>query len=312
MRPAGKTTFESVKPGTTVTTTWQVDVPLSAATGSYHLVGRARSRDSGDAGGFTHATLDPALETALDPGLIALDPGDSADSRLRSTNHAARALKVGWHEVRLPTANPGYTLRPAVGTITVPAGGTATATLTASASRDADDITRPLRIDLTAAAQGQPDVRSGSQELRIRSRTHPYLSDLDWTEAVSEWSTVTRDSYIGSGDSMTLNGVRYEKGLGTAGDSRISFALDGKCSRLTATIGIDDAADFTTDGGTAHFFVLVDGKQTYESGLITREVVKDVDLDISGGRTLSLVTDNAGDGFDHDANDWANARVQCG
>jgi hypothetical protein len=48
-----------------------------------------------------------------------------------------------------------------------------------------------------------------------------------------------------------------------------------------------------------------------ESGLITRETIKSIDLDITGTHTLSLVTDNAGDGFDHDANDWAAARVQC-
>jgi alpha-galactosidase len=110
---------------------------------------------------------------------------------------------------------------------------------------------------------------------------------------------------------MTLNGVQYQKGLGAAGNSRISFDLAQKCSRMTATIGIDDAADSTTDGGTAHFFVLVDGKQVYESGLITREIVKTVDVDITGASILTLLTDNAGDGFDHDAINWADARVQC-
>ena len=40
-------------------------------------------------------------------------------------------------------------------------------------------------------------------------------------------------------------------------------------------------------------------------------MVEDLDLDITGAETLSLVTDNAGDGFDHDANDWADARVLC-
>ncbi|MFD7445388.1 NPCBM/NEW2 domain-containing protein [Streptomyces sp. NPDC059909] len=80
---------------------------------------------------------------------------------------------------------------------------------------------------------------------------------------------------------------------------------------MTATIGIDDAADSTTEGGTSHFFVYADGKKVYESGLVTRETVDRVDVDISGVDTLSLVTDNAGDGFYHDAVDWADARVDC-
>ena len=319
-RPLDSARFPVVQPGKTVSTSWQVDVPLSAATGTYHLVGRASyQQQPGDAqpvqqtGGFTRATLGPALEAVLDPDVVALDAGESADTQLRITNNAARAVSVSWHEVRLPSANPDFTLSPAQGTLTVPAGATAAATLTASAAADAGgSAPRPARVDLTATAEGQPEVRAGSVELRIRSRSHPYLSDLDWLEATSEWSTVTRDTYVGSDQQMTLNGVRYRKGLGTAGNSRISFSLAGQCSRLTATIGIDDAADSTTDGGTAHFFVFVDGTLAYESGLITREVVKTVDLDVGGAQTISLVTDNAGDGFEHDANDWADALAQCG
>jgi alpha-galactosidase len=116
---------------------------------------------------------------------------------------------------------------------------------------------------------------------------------------------------VGSSEQMTLNGTRYTKGLGAAGNSKISFDLAKQCSRLTATIGIDDAADSSTDGGTAHFFVYADGKKLYESGLVTRASTEKIDLDITSATTLDLVTDNAGDGRDHDAVDWADARVQC-
>ncbi|MGH3366614.1 MAG: family 20 glycosylhydrolase [Nocardioidaceae bacterium] len=317
-KPVSKATFPTVAPGQTVSTRWQVDVPLSAVTGGYHLLGHAtyqglpgNDQPRLDARGVTRSTLGVALDAALDPGVVALDPGDSQPAALRITNHAGRAVKVAWNEVRLPTADPGYTLAPAQGSRTIPAGGTGTATLTASSAPDASDITSPLRIDLTATSSGQPETQAGSLDLRIRSRTHPYLSDLDWTEAVSEWDVVTRDTYVGSSEGMTLNGVRYAKGLGAAGNSRISFDLAGKCTSFTSTIGIDDAADFTTSGGTSHFFVFVDGEQVYESGLITREIVKTIDLDVSGVHTLSLVTDNAGDGFHHDAVDWADARVRC-
>jgi len=40
--------------------------------------------------------------------------------------------------------------------------------------------------------------------------------------------------------------------------------------------------------------------------------VKTVDVDVTGTKVLTLVTDNAGDGYDHDANDWADATVHCG
>ncbi|HEY3089746.1 MAG TPA: family 20 glycosylhydrolase, partial [Jatrophihabitantaceae bacterium] len=41
VRPLDGARFPVVQPGETVSTKWQVDVPLSAATGTYHLVGRA-------------------------------------------------------------------------------------------------------------------------------------------------------------------------------------------------------------------------------------------------------------------------------
>ena len=318
LRSVGPAQFSVVQPGQTVSSRWRVDLPLSAATGVYHLAGHAAyqaqlgsDQPILEAGGFARSTLGQAVETKLDPALVALDAGDSAQTQLQFTNHAARPVTVAWHEVRTPSSGSDYTVKPSSGSLVVPAGDSRSATLTASAAANASDITRPLRLDLSATADGGPQTQLGSLDLRIRSRSHPYLSDLDWTEATSEWSTVTRDTYIGSSDPMTLNGVRYAKGLGTAGNSRISYDVSGKCTRFTATIGIDDAADFTTDGGTSHFFVQVDGKQVYESGLITRETVKSIDLDITGVHTLSLVTDNAGDGFDHDANDWADARIQC-
>ncbi|MFD7445387.1 NPCBM/NEW2 domain-containing protein [Streptomyces sp. NPDC059909] len=227
VRALDDSTFGTVKPGQTVSTRWQVDVPLSAASGTYHLVGNAAYQQQPGQGeplqhssGFTSTTLGQSLTTRLAPSVVALDPGDSAGTQLQITNHAARAVEVTWDEVRSPTANPGYTIRPATGTVKIPAGETRSTGLTASASAGAGETTPPLRLNLTAGAAGRPEMRAGSEELRVRSRLHPYLSDLEWTEATSEWDVVTRDTYVGSSEPMTLNGVRYQKGLGAAGNSR--------------------------------------------------------------------------------------------
>ena len=51
-----------------------------------------------------------------------------------------------------PPTNPGFALAPAQGTLTIPAGDTASATLTASAADDASGASpSPARVDLTAA-----------------------------------------------------------------------------------------------------------------------------------------------------------------
>jgi len=164
-----------VQPGRTGSTKWQVDLPLSAAAGTYHLVGRAAyQRSPGDTqpvfetGGLTRATLGPALDAALDPDFVGLDSGDSRDTKLEITNHAARPATIGWHHVRLPSTNPGFTLNPADGTLTVPAGGTASATLTAVAAANATGSTPgPARVDLTASSAGQPETRTGSVTLNV-------------------------------------------------------------------------------------------------------------------------------------------------
>ena len=164
-----------MQPGDTVSTVWHVDVPLSAATGSYYLVGSAsyqrkpgKSQPVGYAGGFSRSTLGEALTAALDPGFIGLGAGDSKDTTLRISNNAARDVTVGWSYIAGPATNPAFTLQPSTGTLTVPAGGTASATLTASAAQNAAGAgPGPARVDLTATSPGEADTRIGSVELNV-------------------------------------------------------------------------------------------------------------------------------------------------
>jgi hypothetical protein len=170
VQPSGKQSFPVVQPGDTVSTAWHVDVPLSAATGAYHLVGRASyQRRPGPtqpieyAGGFSNTTLGPALTAVLDPGFVGLGAGDSKNISLRITNNAAGAVTIAWNYTRSPAANAAFTLAPATGTLTIPAGGTASATLTASAAQNAAGAgPGPARVDLTAG-----ETRIGSVELNV-------------------------------------------------------------------------------------------------------------------------------------------------
>jgi hypothetical protein len=174
VRPAGKARFAVVPPGRSVSTPWNVEVPLSAATGVYDLVGRASHQQPGagrpleHASGFSRSTLGPALSAVFERDFVDLEAGDSEDTKLQITNRAARAVTVEWTYNRPPTANAGFALEPIRGTLKVPAGDTASAVLTASAAEDAGGASpSPARVDLTAAAAGQPETRAGSPELRV-------------------------------------------------------------------------------------------------------------------------------------------------
>ena len=175
VRSLVQASFPVVLPGKAVSTEWQVDVPLSSATGTYHLVGRAAYQHQPgptqpvfETGGLTRATLGPAFDAALDPDFVGLDVGGSAQTNLTITNHAASSISIGYDYYRTPSTNPGFTLNLAFGTLTVPAGGTASATLMAVAATNATGSTPgPARVDLTASSAGQPENRAGSVVLNV-------------------------------------------------------------------------------------------------------------------------------------------------
>ena len=167
VRPLGTTRFPVVPPGASVSATWQVDIPLPAATGRYELAGHAVSKD-GETGGIARSALGQAFDAKLDPTFVGLDKSQSRDTKLELANHAARPVTIAWHTVRFPDTNPGFTLTPADGKVTIPADGTASATLQVSAAADATGASpSPVSIYLTAASAGQPESSTGSVALTV-------------------------------------------------------------------------------------------------------------------------------------------------
>ena len=139
-----------------------------------------------------------------------------------------------------------------------------------------------------------------------------YLSDLQAASATSSWGPAELDQSNGhdgqnDGGTIRLDGKKYTKGIGVAGDSQVVFNLDGEYSRFFSDVGIDDAAG---KNGSATFKVIADGKIIFDSGLITGDSPKQgINLDVSDIKQLKLVTTDGGDGIQSDLADWASARV---
>lgn len=72
-----------------------------------------------------------------------------------------------------------------------------------------------------------------------------YLSDLTWAYATCGWQTVQKDKSI-EGNTITLNGVPYSKGLGTHAASDIRYNLGGRYSRFKSDVGVDDEKTTTS------------------------------------------------------------------
>lgn len=140
------------------------------------------------------------------------------------------------------------------------------------------------------------------------------VSDLPFLSATNGWGPVERDQSNGEnkandGKPITLRGKVYAKGLGTNSPSDVQLYLDGRCSRFTATVGVDDEVG---NAATVTFSVIMDGKV-----LVTTPVLKgggataDIDVPVTGGQVVELVVGDGGDGNGNDHADWATPTLTC-
>ena len=139
-----------------------------------------------------------------------------------------------------------------------------------------------------------------------------YLSDLGWTAADNGWGPLERDMSNGEldpgdGGPLSLNGVRYSRGLGAHARSEVKVPLDGLYARFQAEIGIDDEVP---TGGSVVFQVWADRVKLYDSGRMTASSpTKRVDVAVAGRSELRLVVTDGGDGIANDHGDSADARL---
>jgi len=142
------------------------------------------------------------------------------------------------------------------------------------------------------------------------------LSDQRWLDAQNGWGPVEVDGSngeqaAGDGDPITIGGVAYLKGLGTHAPSSILYYAKGRCTQLTADVGIDD--EVGNNPGSVTFEVWADGERVADSGLVTsQDAAKPITADISGASFVQLTVTDSGDGINYDHADWADARVACG
>ena len=133
-----------------------------------------------------------------------------------------------------------------------------------------------------------------------------YLSDLPAVYAYTGFGTIIKDKSV-NGNTLTLNGVPYPKGIGVNSRAGSDYDLGGICSRFQATVGVDDEE---TGHGTLIFQVFADGTQIYNSGVMTGGgPSQTINLDVTGVRRLILGVGDADDGTTDDHADWANALV---
>lgn len=138
------------------------------------------------------------------------------------------------------------------------------------------------------------------------------LSHHPWVSASSGWMEPAVDRSVGGGSPLTVAGTVHPTGIGVASPSRIRYYLGGECTRLTGSVGIDDAVNNVgPEGGTATFDVVGDGETLWSSGTVTRGAEVPFDVDVEGVRDLTLRIDDAADGGYNDRTDWLSLTTTC-
>jgi alpha-galactosidase len=133
-----------------------------------------------------------------------------------------------------------------------------------------------------------------------------YLSDLQPVYAYTSWGSLIADKSI-AGNTITLNGTTYAKGLGANAYAGFEYRLGGVAARFQSDLGVDDDVG---GNGSVVFQVFADGVKIYDSGRMTGGAPhQSIDLDVTGVNRLTLGANDADDGNGYDHADWAGARV---
>ncbi len=197
------------------------------------------------------------------------------------------------------TATPTTTTTKAPTTTT-----TAAPTTTTTAAPTTTTTTAPTTSTTTTATS--PTGKSGTSTYTVSVSS---LAPLSATNGYGpyERNMSNGEAAAGDGRTITLNGVRYKKGLGVNSTSSITYALNGSYKQFLSDVGIDDEIG---SGGSVTFEVWVDGTRVYASGVMTATTATaKVNVNVTGAQRLTLVVTNGGDNSNSDHADWADARL---
>jgi len=109
------------------------------------------------------------------------------------------------------------------------------------------------------------------------------------------------------GHLLQLAGQTYDRGIGTQGRTLMAYTIEPGDRRFQALVGVDERAGPL---GSVVFRVLVDGVERFKTPALTdRDAPRSIDVDLSGGKFLILVTEFGDRGNVRDLADWVEARL---
>ncbi|MGW0800391.1 NPCBM/NEW2 domain-containing protein [Streptomyces sp. NPDC001089] len=278
-------------------------------------VGRATGKP-----GVPHvvAGLPQVTKVGSDPVTAGVAPiaagGDQARVEVTVRNDGTKPVYAPRVDLAAPA---GWTVRaagdaPKVLTPNRSASLAFTVTLPATAAPGSADLTATTSYEVAGKGRLRQQTTAALVVAPAAPNGDVVLSHHDWISATSGWMSPTVDRSVGGWTPISMLGQEYPTGIGVASPSTIRYYLGDRCTRLTTTVGIDDAVrNVGPEGGTSTFQVIGDGRVLYDSGVLGRDDVRQADIDLTGVRVLDLVVGDAGDGGYNDRANWAGLNASC-
>ena len=274
---------------------------------------------SGDAVGGGYMQIGTGLGWAITPGgsvlytpfsstaIVLPTSVPTAPANLVAAAVSSTAINLSWTDTG-SSNETGFIVQRSSDGVTFSQIGTVAAGVTAYA--DASGLgggkTYTYRVFSTNAAGTSP-ASTVATATTLASTGTTYLSDLAWVSATTGYATVQKDLSV-NGNTLTLRGTTYAKGIGAHAVSNIVYLLNGNYSSFVSDVGVDDEEK---GNGSIEFKVIGDGVTLYDSGVLTGgSPVAHINVNVAGVTTLTLVASNGVAGsIDYDHADWAGARL---
>jgi hypothetical protein len=147
--------------------------------------------------------------------------------------------------------------------------------------------------------------------VHARSRSVVFLSERKPARSVYvPYVGPTRDYQVDrtvDGHLFQLAGQTYDRGIGVQSRTLLAYEIAPGDRRFQALVGVDERAGPL---GSVIFRVLVDNEERFKTPpLADRDAPRSIDVDLSGGKFLILVTEFGDRGDVRDLADWVEARL---
>ncbi len=142
--------------------------------------------------------------------------------------------------------------------------------------------------------------------LPAAAETTVWLDELDLSTMTCGWETPHAKRSV-AGNPLTVDGKRFERGVGTHAESWYVLEADGNALSFEASVGVDDE-ELIRGKGSVVFRVYADQKLVAQTKQVrATQSAKKIKADLTGAKLVILHVSDSGDGDSFDHADWCDA-----